>query len=462
MVRQELEETHAKIAALQELVGTANRDLISLDGIVDALDDSHTVSQLIPTDDGYDLHFKDGKVIHIHYGVDGIDGRVLPLGVRLDEDGFYYWTVDGEWLTDADGNKVRAGAVDGKDGIVPQIKVEDGFWWISADGGENYTQLASCEDMDGCGVFRDGVEAVPDSGFVRLTLWDGESLELPLLSPVTLSFDGAQRDTVLIAGGEVLSIPYRLNVTGETDQPLIVTSGTDGTYHSEIVEGTQPGTGVVKVHAPDVFAEGYILLSAFCDGYSALKMISFREREILPADDVITVRLASLAGTRTISYDTNFDYNVSPTDSSWLTVLPEPEAKTLSFEVTKNIGKSVRYYEVTVTPKDNPDFVCTTFKVYQATTSFTVDTEEISAPAEGGSFDVWLTAASTATLTAGVPAAADWIQAGLTEEDGFWHMTVQVSPNGTETGRESAVTVKSGSIPLKEIKIVQAGPAAGE
>ena len=43
MVRPELDETHAKLRALQELAGTVNRDLTTLDLIVKELDDGHTI-----------------------------------------------------------------------------------------------------------------------------------------------------------------------------------------------------------------------------------------------------------------------------------------------------------------------------------------------------------------------------------------------------------------------------------
>ena len=145
--------------------------------------------------------------------------------------------MDGEWLLDADGNRIRAGA---QDGFVPQFKVEDGFWMISIDGGVTYSELASCEELDGMGVFRQ-VEQTP-FGKVILTLWDGETIELSSRFPFRMSFEGAVRDTMLIAAGEMLPIPYKVNLEGETDQPVLVTSGTDGIYLS-CVEAENDTTG---------------------------------------------------------------------------------------------------------------------------------------------------------------------------------------------------------------------------
>ena len=469
-VRPELDETHAKLRALQELAGAVNRDLTTLDLIVTELDDGHTIlpESFLLTENGYEVSFRDGKKIVIPFGVDGVDGRTfIPVGVK-DEDDLYYWQVDGEWLLDADGNRMRAGATDG---VVPEFKVEDGFWWISVDGGANFSQLASCDEMDGMGVFRD-VEQT-SQGKVVLTLWNGETIELMSQFPFRMSFEGPVRDTLLIAPGEVLPIPYKIVLEGETDQPLVVTSGTDGVYLSG-VEAETDTTGVVRVHAPSAYADGYVFLSASCGGYSAVKMITFRPREIEPAVSFVTVRLGSGDTPRVLPYETNFEYTVkvSP-DDSWLDVTADREAGTLTLAPRPNTGGEVRSCEVTLSPKDNPDYVCTTFRVIQATDSFTVqlqedspftydpDTRILSVPAEGGDGDLWITFPSALTVTA--PDTADWIQTALTDVGGFRLLQVHVDPETSGAGRECTLTLRmqSGAVPIGEIKIVQAGAAAG-
>lgn len=470
MVRQELDETHAKLRALQELAGSVNKELTALSGIVSELDDSHTIlpGSLVEVEDGYEVSFRDGKKIYIHIGIDGEDGRTLiPLGVRSDEDGLYYWTVDGEWLLDGDGNKIRAGATDGVDGIVPQVKVEDGCWWISLDGGETYEKLADCADMDGYGVFSAVDPSDPEK--VVLTLWDGTVLELPCSAPIRLSFAGPVRDTVLIAAGERLAIPYGVVMVGTTDLPLTVTAGTDGNYVSRLV----PEEDVVIVQAPAVFQEGYILLSAWCGGYSALKMITFREREVAPAEELVKVRLGSGTDTRVLDYKTNFPYAVTLSDETWLDVVPDLEAGTLTFTSVPNTTDQVRICEVTVTPMDNPDYVCTTFRVIQATNSYTIELDEdatltfdpaemmLTAPAAGGDADLWIT--FPVELSVSVPEAPEWLQAELTTVDGFRRLRVHV--DALEEGERRGVILlqlKAGGIPIGQIKVYQAGANAGE
>ena len=247
MVREDLDKTHAKLQALQELAGAVNRDLTALDLIVKELDDGHTIQpeSFQETEDGYEVSFRDGKKVFIPYGKDGVDGRTLiPVGVKDDADTLY-WQVDGEWLLDKNGERIRAGATDG---IPPRFEVrDDGWWYISVDGGKTFEPFRSCEEMDGFGVFKD-VKPLGQDRYM-LTMWNGETYEISSQLPFRFSFDGPVRDTVLIAAGETLPIPYKIKVEGEMDRSMTVTSGTDGVYLSS-VEAVDDTTGVVTVQAP--------------------------------------------------------------------------------------------------------------------------------------------------------------------------------------------------------------------
>jgi len=93
-------------------------------------------------------------------GKDGKDGTTPVISVKQDTDGIWYWTVNGEFLLDGNGNKVRATAKDGKDGkdgadgqdgkdgkdgedgITPVLKIEDDWWFVSYDNGETWVKLS--------------------------------------------------------------------------------------------------------------------------------------------------------------------------------------------------------------------------------------------------------------------------------------------------------------------------------
>ena len=115
------------------------------------------------------ITIRDGK-----YGQDGLDGHDgkeidFSISASQDADGVWYWTINGEWLLDENGNKMRASAIDGKDGadgkdgvngqdgqnnplspaIVPQVRINEVTrnWEISTDGGSTWNDI---------GVYADG------------------------------------------------------------------------------------------------------------------------------------------------------------------------------------------------------------------------------------------------------------------------------------------------------------------
>ena len=470
MFRTELDETNAKLKALQELAASTNKELTALSEIVSKLDDTHTIDpkSLVMTDEGYEVSFRDGTKIFIPFGRDGIDGRTLiPVGVKQAEDGLYYWTVDGTELKDAEGNKIRAAATDGKDGIVPQVKVEDGLWKLSVDNGETFTTIASCEEMDGVGVFS-GID-LSDPTKAVLTLINGTKLEIPCITAFKLSFDGPAQDTLLIGGGETLPIPYSLTIEGQAGEPIVVTSGTDGTYVSRVEAGPSPESGTVYVQAPEAFSDGYILLTANCGGYSAVKMISFQPRQVSPARDTVIIRMPRGGFTRVFDYSTNFDYTVETQNVNWMKAVSSPSEKTLSFTTTDNTGNSVRNCTVKVSPKDNPDYACTVFLFYQATNSLTFGTDSecpfsyndkektLVIPTEGGEGDLWITYSSDLSVT-GLE-DTDWATAEISRKDGFYQLRIKAAANDSGESREAKFKVQVGQgdniITLREFTLIQ-------
>lgn len=120
------------------------------------------ISSIEEGDNGtYTLHLKGtfngvdsvltDSVIVLKSGVAGEDGAPLSdfLTVRKEGD-TYYWVFNGNWLLDADGNKIPTAGQDGKPGkdadptegeiIMPQMRINEyGFWEISNDGGNTWT-----------------------------------------------------------------------------------------------------------------------------------------------------------------------------------------------------------------------------------------------------------------------------------------------------------------------------------
>ena len=160
----EMEQIKDRVTTLEEAVIKTNEDIVALQTIVEALQNNVYVVAVNTTTDGYVLEFSDGTTATINNGKDGKDGINAPvISVKQDEDGNYYWTVDGEWLL-IDGERIRANGIDGVDGengangingedaVAPQVRINDTtkIWEISTDGGNTWVSTGVvAEGKDG-------------------------------------------------------------------------------------------------------------------------------------------------------------------------------------------------------------------------------------------------------------------------------------------------------------------------
>lgn len=183
----------SRVTKLEELCKEMNTNITSLQTIVDVLQSNDFITGIVEIKKngeviGYTITFGKHDPITIYHGkdgqngADGKDGITPVIGIAQDTDGVYYWTLNGEWLLDDNGNKLPvsgkdgqdgsngsngqdgtdgkdgqdgedgkddADGQDGKDGITPQLKIEEGYWYISYDNGATWTQLGKATGEDG-------------------------------------------------------------------------------------------------------------------------------------------------------------------------------------------------------------------------------------------------------------------------------------------------------------------------
>ena len=153
LIWEKLNDHERRLAALEELCEKLNSDVESMQTIIEALQNNDYVTSVTPIyegDDviGYTIVFSKSGAVSIYNGrdgkdgsdgtdgengADGQDGHTPVIGVRQDTDGVYYWTIDGEWLLDENGNKLRVTGKDGQDGA----DGEDGTDGEDGADGEN-------------------------------------------------------------------------------------------------------------------------------------------------------------------------------------------------------------------------------------------------------------------------------------------------------------------------------------
>ena len=242
-----IDDLDARVAKLEELCKEMNTNISSLQTIVSVIQENDYITGILPIEKGgeiigYTITFGKHDPITIYNGEDGKDGLngingqdgkdgYTPiLGIAKDTDGVYYWTLDGSWLLDADGNKLRVigrdgkdgqngadgkdgqdgqdgqdgkdgvdgedgqngtNGVDGKDGVTPQLKIENNYWYISYDNGATWTELGKAVGEDG----KDGINGSNGK--------DGQNGD-SMFSSVTYDEKNAY---LTLANGTVLTIP---------------------------------------------------------------------------------------------------------------------------------------------------------------------------------------------------------------------------------------------------------------
>ena len=295
-----LNDHELRIQALEKLCNEMNTNIASLQQIVAALQNNDFVTSVVPVFEGdkevgYTITFSKSGPVTIYHGKDGKDGQdgkdgadgtdgvngkegsTPVIGVRQDEDDVWYWTLNGDWLLDEQGNKVKAVGVDGQDGkdgkdgqdgkdgkdgkdgtdgddgqdgldgqdgkdgkdgtdgqdgITPQLKIEDDYWYISYDNGQTWTQLGKAAGENG----KDGTDGqdgtdgkdgtngkdgtsffesvTQDPDYVYLKLVDGTVFTLPKFLPLSFTFSNTA-DTLEVTKQQLLKINYRFQAATE-------------------------------------------------------------------------------------------------------------------------------------------------------------------------------------------------------------------------------------------------------
>ena len=182
-VREQLKNHEEQLDNLESLCDMQNANLETLQTLVSALDEKKYVTEFTPVTAGdvvlgYTIMFSEGGPITIYCGKDG-DRPVI--GVKKDpEDGRWYWSVDDEWVTDDSGNRVcasaRTGAA-GEAGVTPRLKIIDGYWYVSYDGGQTWETetLGQATGDEGYTLFE---KVEYDDTHVYITMSDGAEIVL--------------------------------------------------------------------------------------------------------------------------------------------------------------------------------------------------------------------------------------------------------------------------------------------
>ena len=375
-------------AAFEELVERCNQmntNIESLQQLINALQTGDYITSVTPLTEngavvGYTITFAKSPAIVIYHGKDGADGapgadgedgqdgadgHTPQISVRQDTDGNWYWVVDGEWLLDESGNKVRANGRDGapgqdgedgapgqdgqdgedgapgQDGITPQLKIENGRWMLSIDNGKTWTDIGQATGDPG----EDGQDGAPgedgqdgadgadgDSFFASVTegehevtfvLSDGTQFTLPKSSGIDIVFENTEE--IRFSLGSSYRINYTLvNSDASTSIQLVAQDGLKAR-----LEPADETTGAIVVQTPMAIVERSTVIVLVSDGrgkvvMKALNFVYDGLGQIGQGILIITTaepfEVGAAGGTVEVPVQTNLSYRVEVSEAAagWL------------------------------------------------------------------------------------------------------------------------------------------------
>lgn len=373
-----VDDLESRVKYLEELCKDMNGNITVIQAFVAAHQDDLYIRSVTEVADGFMITFSDGKTYTLKngergskgdkgdkgdQGETGATGAVPVVSIAYDEtDGGYYWTLNGEYILN-DGKKISAL------GITPQLKIEDGKWLISYDGGKTWEEVAPAYDQSS------SIEITEDADAVYFTLYDGTQFVIPKVPG--FSFKVEKTDVAVVAGKPV-ELAYKLTDADET-----VRFEVRGDKYSAVVTPADAVSGTIKVNVPDPIEDGYVLITAVKNSTSEYKAqyISFEEGTLSVSSDAYNV--SEFGEIINIEISTNIDkdnYSVDFTED-WISVVPETKSlrkDIVRLSVAANEGRQ-RTASVTVSAGE----IVQTVTVVQAGASdekplFVVDTEDIN------------------------------------------------------------------------------------
>ncbi|MBR4817442.1 MAG: hypothetical protein IKZ72_02245 [Bacteroidales bacterium] len=379
-LRNELSGLESRVSNLEDLCSKLNANIASIQTLLENINAKIAIERVVSLDngEGYLITFSNGSSITVYNGVDGPKGNKGDKGDKGDpgeapvigvasEDGVLYWTLNGEWLTDDEGQKIPVVGPkgdkgdqgeqgepgnDGKDGssgrngsngsngVTPQLKIQDGKWMVSYDNGSSWNEVTTSGDNP-YNTMALTIEETEDAYIITL---DGESYTISKAAEAAVSFQiKVDSDDVAISGQSV-TISYTL--TGGDETTHVVAEGS----LSAVVDES---ACTVTIYG-DENTEGYVILRAIrnSDGaYSAQYIaVAGGTFTILTAEEVT---VDGNGETFEVKVKTNLEYSVDLPD--WITEEPETKAvrtDTKKFTAAANTTGAERSAAITFKTSD--------------------------------------------------------------------------------------------------------------
>lgn len=352
-----MDQAEADIAELQQLVKDINTNISGLVTVVDALKNSDQITSVTPLSDGsgYTITFSKSGTITIYNGKNGVDGtngtngangengangHTPQISVKLDSDGQYYWTVDGEYLTDAEGKKIPATAHI----ATPQIRINEGNFEISYNEGLTWEIIGNAGASDDV-VFK---QVIDGPASVLFVLSDGTQIEIPKTQQFVINVTST--DVVASAGQQAF---VDFTVSGADENTVVDAFGTKG-YEASVMM-SNASTGSLTITVPDPMTDGKVYLMAVkSDGSTAARIFSCEEGVFSVDETAFAAKVPAAGGNVEVPVRTNVSGYMVMVDpgNQWIQHVETKAVKTetLVFSVEANTSTEERSGKVIIMP----------------------------------------------------------------------------------------------------------------
>lgn len=382
-----LNDHEERIKTLEELCTNMNTNIEALQGIVEALEKHDYIVDVVENEDGYTINFAKGDSITIKNGkdgangndgangadgADGADGQTPVIGVA-EEDGVYYWTVNGEWLTDANGNKIKAVGSDGangadgndgangadgangNDGVTPQLKIENNKWFVSYDEGATWVELGVVAEGDV--VVANPIEVTEDEKCVYFKLSNDQVITIAKVTPLDIEF------SALNAGG-IIEVSYTVDTVAERVEVEAIAA--KNVADVEVVKG-EGNTGVINITVGENEGESKVLVFVGDETRVIMRSITITA-EAISFEANTTIDAPAAGGEVELAFISNEEVNVViPEEATWISVAEATrtvvEKKSLTLNIEANEGVK-REATVLLEAKSNPA-LCVKYSIVQ-------------------------------------------------------------------------------------------------
>ena len=346
-LRSEMQQLGNRVSALERWQNEANSNIASLQSIVNTLNGMDHITSVTDIKDdsgkiiGCTLHFAKGESKNVYYGkngTDGKDGKTPAIGVKMDSDGIYYWTINGQWLLDANSKKICASGINGTNGVTPKLKIESDYWYVSYDNGKTWQKLgkaATAESITSSACIFKSVTV--SENYITFVLADGSSFALPYGDKLSISF--GETDTHILAPYSTIDISYEVESTTTSVEIEAIASGD---IAAEIVpDGDTRLKGKIRLTTGSLSNTQSKVVVLVTNGSKVImRSLSF-EKETLEITDNAERSLPTTGGEFTVEFLTNVDYDIiiSEDAQSWLSTGSRALRKeTVAFNAAVNNG----------------------------------------------------------------------------------------------------------------------------